>query len=50
MSYDTSNIWLCPLQDRWRAVNGMSDFMHSGEMGNFIIHPVSKQESLATVL
>ena len=40
MSY-TSNIWLYPLHDWWRAVNEMSNFMHSGEMGSFIFHPVS---------
>ena len=34
----------------WRAVNEMSNFMHSGEMGSFIFHTVSKQESSATVL
>ena len=48
MSY-TSNIWLYPLHDWWRAINQMLNFMHSGEMGSFIFHPVSKQESLATV-
>ena len=48
MSY-TSNIWLYPLHDWWRAINEMSNFMHSGEMGDFIFHPVSKQESLMTV-
>ena len=39
MSY-TSDIWLYPLQDWWRIVNEMSDFMSTGQMGNFIFHNV----------
>ena len=39
MSY-TSDIWLYPLQDWWRTVNEMSDFMSLGQMGNFIFRPV----------
>ena len=39
MSY-TSNIWLYPLQDWWKTVNEMSNFMSTGQMGNFIFRPV----------
>ena len=44
------HLTLSSIHDWWRAVNKMSNFMHSGEMGSFIFHPVSKQEPLATVL
>ena len=39
MSYK-SDIWLYPLQDWWKMVNEMSNFMSTGPMGNFISHPV----------
>jgi len=35
--YDT---WFYPLQDWWRTVNERLDFMYTGQMGNFIFHPV----------
>ena len=35
MSY-ISDLWLYPLQDWWRTVNEMSNFLHTGEIGNFI--------------
>ena len=35
MSY-TSDIWLYPLQDWWRTVNKMSNFMYTERIGNFI--------------
>ena len=37
---DVYDIWLYPLQDLWRTVNEMSDFMPTGQMGNFIFRPV----------
>ena len=37
---DVYDIWLYPLQDWWRTVNEMSDFMSTGQMGNFIFRPV----------
>ena len=37
---DAYDIWLYPLQDWWRTVNEMSDFMSTGQMGNFIFRPV----------
>ena len=37
---DVYDIWLYPLQDLWRTVNDMSDFMPTGQMGNFIFCPV----------
>ena len=40
MSY-ISDIWLYPLQDWWRTVNEMSNFLHTGEIGNFIFRPVN---------
>ena len=39
MSY-TSDIWLYPLQDWCKTVNEMSNFMSTGQMGNFIFCPV----------
>ena len=39
MSY-TSDIWLHPLQDWCKMVDEMSDFMSTGQMGNFIFRPV----------
>ena len=33
---DVYDIWLYPLQDWWRTVNKMSDFMSTGQMGNFM--------------
>ena len=41
MSY-TSDIWLYPLQDWWKMVDEMSNFMSIGQMGNFIFRPVRK--------
>ena len=38
---DVYDIWLYPLQDRWRTVNEMSDFMYTGQMGNLIFHHVT---------
>ena len=37
---DVYDIWLYPLQDWWRTVNEMADFMSIGQMGNFIFRPV----------
>ena len=37
---DVYEIWLYPLQDWWRTVNEMSDFMSTGQTGNFIFRPV----------
>ena len=37
---DVYDIWLYPLQDWWRTVNEMSDFMSTRQMGNFISRPV----------
>ena len=37
---DVYDIWLYPLQDWWRTVNEMYDFMSTGQMGNFIFRPV----------
>ena len=37
---DVYDIWLYPLQDWWRTVNEMSDFMSTRQMGNFIFRPV----------
>ena len=34
------DIWLYPLQDWWRTVKEMLDFMYKGQMGNFIFRPV----------
>ena len=39
MSY-ISDIWLYPLHDWWWTVNAMSDFMYTGQTGNFIFRPV----------
>ena len=39
MSY-RSDIWVYPLQNWWRTVNEMSNFMSTGQMGNFIFCPV----------
>ena len=39
---DVYDIWLYPLQDWWRTVNEMSDFMSTGQMGNFIFHRVMR--------
>ena len=41
MSY-ISDIWLYSLQDWWRTVNEMSNFMYTGQIGNFIFRPVHK--------
>ena len=38
---DMYDIWLYPLQDWWRTVNEMSNFLHTEEIGNFIFHPVN---------
>ena len=38
MSY-TSGICLYPLQDWWKTVNEMSNFLYTGQIGNFIFHP-----------
>ena len=35
------DIWLYPLQDWWRTVDEMSDFMSTGQMGNFIFRLVA---------
>ena len=37
---DVYDIWLYPLQDWWRTVKEMSDFMSTRQMGNFIFRPV----------
>ena len=37
---DSHDIWLYPLQDWWNTANKMSDFMPTGQMGNFIFRPV----------
>jgi len=47
MSY-ISNIWLYPLQDWWRTVNEMSNFLHTGEIGNFDFSPCA--ENLLTFM
>ena len=31
------DIWLYPLQDWWRTVEEMLDFMYTGQIGNFIL-------------
>ena len=38
MSY-TSGICLYPLQELWKTVNEMSNFLYTGQIGNFIFHP-----------
>ena len=38
---DVYDIWLYPLQDWWRTVNEMSDFMSTGQMENFIYRSVT---------
>ena len=40
------DIWLYPLQNLWRTVNEMSDFMHIGQIGNFIFRPVHDMGAL----
>ena len=37
---DVYDIWLNPLQDWWRTVEEMLDFMYEGQMGNFIFRLV----------
>ena len=37
---DVYDIWLYPLQDWWRTVIEMSNFMSTGQMGNFIFRTV----------
>ena len=37
---DVYDIWLYPLQDWWETVDEMSNFMSTGQMGNFIFCPV----------
>ena len=37
---DVYDIWLYSLQDWWSTANEMSDFIPTGQMGNFIFHPV----------
>ena len=37
---DVYDIWLYPLQDWYKTVNEMSDFMYKGQMENFIFCPV----------
>ena len=37
---DVYDIWLNALQDWWRMVNEMSDFMSTGQKGNFIFRLV----------
>ena len=37
---DVYDIWLYSLQDWWRTVEEMLDFMYEGQMGNFIFRPV----------
>ena len=37
---DMYEIWLCPLQDWWKTVGEMLDFMYTGQMENFIFQPV----------
>ena len=44
---DVYDIWLYPLQDWWKRVNEMSNFMSTGQMGNFIFRPVSKVRNFA---
>ena len=40
--FSTNNdLWLYPLQDWWKTVNEISNFMYTGEIGNFIFHLVS---------
>ena len=34
---DVYDIWLYPLQDRWRTVNEMSDFMYIGHRVHFAV-------------
>ena len=43
ISLTVEDIWLYPLQDWWRTVNEMSNFLHAGEIGNFIFRPVSPE-------
>ena len=42
---DVYNIWLYPLQDWYKTVNEMSDFMYTGQMENFIFRPVDNLET-----
>ena len=37
---DVYDIWLYPLQDWWKTVSEMSDFMSTGQMGNFIFRHI----------
>ena len=37
---DVYDIWLYPLQDWWRTINEMSDFMSTGQIGNLIFRLV----------
>ena len=46
---DVYDIWLYPLQDWYKMVNEMSDFMYTGQMGNFIFHLVLKNKTKKTV-
>ena len=43
-------IWLYPLQDWWRTVNEMSNFLHTGKIGDFIFHPVAYASQLSVHL
>ena len=38
---DMYDIWLYPLQDWWKPVNKISNFMYTREIENFIFRPVS---------
>ena len=33
---DVYDIWFYPLQDWWRMVNERSNFISTGQMGNFL--------------
>ena len=40
--FSTNNdLWLYPLQDWWKTVNEISNFMYTGEIGNIIFRLVS---------
>ena len=46
---DMCDIWQYPLQGWWRTVNEMSNFMHKGEIGNFIFCPVVRVQQFQIV-
>ena len=56
---DMYDIWLYPLQVWWRTVNEISNFLHTGEIENFIfrhvmqisgVHPMSVQATFKYII